>query len=70
MHSAEYRRLRAPQAAQRLGLSNSTLAKLRMSGLGPRYMKLGRCVVYDLADLDTWAASRKRASTSEQSQAA
>ena len=59
-------RLRAEQAAAYLGLSPSTLAKLRMSGDGPPYAKAGpRIVVYDIADLDAWLAARRRRSTSE-----
>ena len=60
------RKLRAPTAAEYLGLSASTLAKMRLRGDGPCYAKAGpRIVVYDVADLDTWLAARKRSSTSE-----
>jgi predicted DNA-binding transcriptional regulator AlpA len=60
------RRLRAPEAADYLGLSPSTLAKMRLRGDGPRYAKAGpRIVVYDVADLDIWLTARKRSSTSE-----
>ena len=52
-------------AAARLGLSKSTLAKLRMRGDGPRFVKFGRAVRYDPADLDEFAASRRRLSTSD-----
>lgn len=59
-------KLRAPAAAQYVGLSPSTLAKMRLRGDGPLYMKAGpRVVLYDIADLDIWLASRKRRSTSE-----
>lgn len=58
--------LRAPDAAAYLGLSGSTLAKMRLRGDGPVYAKAGhRIVVYDRADLDEWLAGRKRRSTSE-----
>jgi predicted DNA-binding transcriptional regulator AlpA len=58
--------LRAPAAAQYIGLSTSTLAKMRLRGDGPPYSKAGqRIVVYDLADLGGWLADRKRRSTSE-----
>ncbi len=60
------RMLRAPDAAAYLGLSPSTLAKMRVRGDGPAYAKAGpRIVVYDVADLDTYLAGRKRYSTSE-----
>ena len=60
------KKLRAPAAAEYLGLSPSTLAKMRLRGDGPAYSKVGpRIVVYDLADLDSYVASRRRHSTSE-----
>jgi predicted DNA-binding transcriptional regulator AlpA len=58
--------LNVQEAARFLGLSVSTLNKLRLSGSGPPYMKLGRRVLYDLRDLASWAAARKRQHTSEQ----
>lgn len=59
-------KLRPPAAAEYLGLSTSTLAKMRLRGDGPPYMKAGpRVVVYDQEDLDSWLESRKRRSTSE-----
>lgn len=57
--------LRVRQAAAYLGLSKSTLDKLRTAGTGPSYAKAGRIVVYARADLDAWLAGRKRQSTSE-----
>jgi predicted DNA-binding transcriptional regulator AlpA len=58
------RKLRVPEAAHFLGLSKSTLDKLRLTGGGPAYLRLGRRVVYDPQDLDEWVVSRKRVSTS------
>lgn len=49
--------IRVREAADYVGLSKSTLDKLRCYGTGPRYFKLGRAVVYDTADLDAWVAS-------------
>lgn len=58
-------KLRPPAAAEYLGLSASTLAKMRLRGDGPIYAKAGpRVVVYDRADLESWLAARKRTSTS------
>jgi predicted DNA-binding transcriptional regulator AlpA len=54
-----------PEAAAHIGLSASTLTKLRVFGGGPRYIKLGRRVVYDRGDLDAWLDAHKRANTSE-----
>lgn len=53
------------QAAALLGLSTSTLAKLRLTGDGPPYSKLGRRVVYRRQDLDDWVAANRCHSTSE-----
>lgn len=50
--------LRACDAARFLQLSESTLAKLRLTGNGPRYCKLGRRVAYRRADLESWLESR------------
>jgi predicted DNA-binding transcriptional regulator AlpA len=58
--------LRPPLAAAFLGLSVSTLAKLRLRGDGPPYCKLGpRAVGYRRADLDAWLTERTRRSTSD-----
>jgi len=58
--------LRAPQAARYVGLSASTLAKMRLRGDGPPYAKAGpRVVIYDVRDLDAWLTQRKRRSTSD-----
>ncbi|MCB4919668.1 helix-turn-helix domain-containing protein [Brucella intermedia] len=57
--------IRVKQAAAYLGLSKSTMDKLRHFGGGPRYFKLGRIVVYDTADLDAWRNERAASSTWE-----
>jgi excisionase family DNA binding protein len=59
------RLLSVEEAARLLGLSASTLNKLRLTGGGPRFAKLGRRCLYDGDDLKKWAAERKRMSTSE-----
>ncbi|MFN3859650.1 MAG: helix-turn-helix transcriptional regulator [Caulobacter sp.] len=58
-------RLPVQAAAEHLGLSVSTLNKLRVFGGGPVFLKLGRRVVYDLADLDRWLETKRRRSTSD-----
>jgi predicted DNA-binding transcriptional regulator AlpA len=65
MHPDEYRKLRTADAATYCGLSASTLNKLRVFGGGPKYLKLGRTVCYDVSDLDSWLATKRRASTSD-----
>ena len=59
------RYLRTPEAADYIGLTKSTLEKLRLTGVGPVFSSLGRIVVYDRGDLDAWVASRRRKSTSD-----
>lgn len=58
-------KLNVDEAATYIGLSPSTLNKLRVFGGGPVFLKLGRRVAYDVADLDTWLASKRRRSTSD-----
>lgn len=63
---ANDRKFRAAEAAEYLGCGKSTLAKLRITGGGPRFSKLGkRTVVYDRADLEAYAKAGKVSSTSE-----
>jgi excisionase family DNA binding protein len=52
-------------AANYLGLSPSTLNKLRCTGTGPVYFKLGHAVRYDPQDLDKWLAEHRVGNTSE-----
>ncbi len=58
------RKLTAAEAAAHLRVSLQTLAKWRVSGDGPPYLKFGRRVLYDFNDLEAWAAGRRRRSTS------
>jgi predicted DNA-binding transcriptional regulator AlpA len=55
--------IRVREAATYVGLSKSTLDKLRCFGGGPRYFKLGRSVVYSTDELDAWVKSKSRADT-------
>jgi predicted DNA-binding transcriptional regulator AlpA len=57
--------LRTSGAAAITGLSISTLNKLRCSGGGPAFLKLGRAVRYKSVDLKDWLDSRRVMSTSE-----
>lgn len=54
------------QAAARCRLARATLAKLRVNGSGPPFVKLGAKVLYDAADLDAWIVGKgKRRSTAD-----
>ena len=59
------RYLRTKSAADYCGSAESTFEKLRVTGDGPPFIKIGRTVVYDLDDLDHWLSSKKRTSTSD-----
>ena len=62
------RLLTAKDAADRLRLSRSWLAKARMRGDGPPYVKLGRSVRYGESALSEWIRARTKHSTSEHSE--
>lgn len=62
--------LPASAAARALNLSESTLAKLRLSGKGPAYCKLGRRIVYRPDDLAAWLNQNRRRSTSDSGECA
>ena len=53
------------EASDVVGLSASTLAKLRLSGDGPVFVKLGRRVFYRPGDLMEWVNARRFSSTSQ-----
>lgn len=57
--------MKVDAAAEYLALSASTLNKWRIRGEGPRFLKLGRAVVYRSQDLDDWLSQNIRRSTSE-----
>ncbi len=53
------------QVAKLLGLSLSWLAKSRLNGTGPRFVKIGRAVRYAQSAVRDFILSRQRNSTSE-----
>ena len=58
--------LDTPEAAAYVRLSKPTLERLRLTGEGPCYAKLGKKAVrYRRVDLDDWLTSRLVRSTSE-----
>lgn len=62
--------LSTEETAEHMRVSQSWLAKSRLSGEGPPFIKAGRTVLYDLDDLDAWLSSKKRVSTSDLGQLA
>jgi len=57
--------LTAPQTAAFLGVSLSWLAKARVTGEGPRFVKIGRAVRYVDSAVRDYIRARTRGSTSE-----
>jgi predicted DNA-binding transcriptional regulator AlpA len=57
--------LTAPDAGRLLRVSLSWLAKARLRGDGPRFVKIGRSVRYPESSLRDYIKSRTRSSTSE-----
>jgi hypothetical protein len=55
----------AKEAAVRLKVSVSWLAKARMRGDGPPYIRIGRSIRYTDAATLQWIKSQQRLSTSE-----
>ena len=53
------------EASAFLGLSPRTLDRYRVTGEGPTFFKFGSRVRYWKADLEAWAQSRRRRSTSD-----
>ncbi|MBY0298553.1 MAG: helix-turn-helix domain-containing protein [Methylobacterium sp.] len=57
--------LTTSQAASYLGVTKNYLERLRVFGTGPVFIKSGRQVRYDRADLDEWRPARRCRSTSD-----
>jgi predicted DNA-binding transcriptional regulator AlpA len=57
--------LHPTQVAKLLGVSLSWLAKSRLNGTGPRFIKIGRAVRYAMSAVREYILSRERNSTSE-----
>lgn len=57
--------LATTDAAPLAGVAPKTLENWRTLGLGPRFIKAGRRVLYDPADLLAWRNQNRFGSTSE-----
>jgi predicted DNA-binding transcriptional regulator AlpA len=57
--------LHPPQVAKLLGVSQSWLAKSRLTGTGLRFIKIGRAVRYAKSAVGEFILARQRNSTSE-----
>ena len=54
------------QAAALLCLSERTLERFRVSGIGPKFVRMGKSIRYRLGDVEAWIERRTVGSTSEQ----
>jgi predicted DNA-binding transcriptional regulator AlpA len=54
------------ECAELLRLSERTLERLRVSGSGPKFLRIRHSVRYRPEDVQSWAASRTVRSTSEE----
>lgn len=57
--------LKPKQLAATLGINENTLAKWRLSGVGPKYIKVQRHIRYSEYDVREWLNERKFHSTTE-----
>lgn len=51
--------------AERLAVTEGCLAKWRLSGEGPRFIRVGRRIAYDPRDVQEWLDARRVGSTSQ-----
>lgn len=65
-HPVAERLLTEIDAADRLAVSVRTLQQWRVSGGGPRFAKIGRCVRYRETDLEGFIVASLRAHTSQE----
>ena len=55
--------LEIDDVASLLRVSRSVLAKWRMRGSGPRFMKAGRRILYECGEVRRWLEAQERSST-------
>ncbi len=64
MHTAEAAALQTDEeVSHRLQVTTACLAGWRHRGKGPRFVKVGKLVRYDKADVDAWIAEQTRQTT-------
>lgn len=57
--------IKPDEAAKLLDVAPNTLAKMRIAGNGPSFVKVGRNVRYRPADIEAWVNARTVRSTSQ-----
>jgi predicted DNA-binding transcriptional regulator AlpA len=58
--------INAKHTAQHLCITEGTLAKWRLTGEGPKFLRVGRRIAYDPRDIQTWLDARRVSSTSQE----
>lgn len=58
--------LTTKEAANYLRLAENTLEKMRLTGAGPQFVRMGRAVRYTRNALENWMTARTVSSTSQQ----
>jgi len=58
------------ETAEKIRVTEGTLAKWRLFGRGPSYLKIGSRVYYEESVVEEWIAAQARTSTSDAGQAA
>ena len=57
--------LTGDMAATYLGLTKRTLERWRVNGSGPKFVKVGKKILYRPSDLEAWMTTRTFANTAE-----
>jgi hypothetical protein len=58
--------LNAKHTAQHLCITEGTLAKWRLTGEGPKFVRVGLRIAYDPKDVTEWLDARRVSSTSQE----
>jgi hypothetical protein len=56
----------AKQTSKNLCVTEGTLAKWRLSGHGPKFIRVNRRIAYDPKDVQEWLDARRVSSTSQE----
>jgi hypothetical protein len=58
--------LTAKTLAERIGVTEGCLAKWRLTGEGPKFIRVQRRIMYDARDVSAWLDVRRVSSTSQE----
>jgi hypothetical protein len=57
--------IKSSRMEERYGLRSNYLAKLRITGEGPAFLKIGNLIFYEEDRVEAWLESKRRTSTSD-----